>query len=243
MQDPVIVLEKVSKKSKSLGRGELQSIDFSIQPGEVFSIVGMNQWERRKLIDLISALDQPDDGKIIFKGNNLSDPGELTLNKMRGHMGFVTDPPSFLNNVRLMENLRLPLRYHTDYNTEKIDGILSGIFDEMKISGFKDLIPSNFNPYFLGAVALARALSARPDLLVLERPGESLDRSISGKLTLLWKKYVLDHNGAVLILTGLPRLALAVSDRIADFDINKIVDIKDKNQYRSSLHKEDTQWK
>lgn len=243
MQDSIVVFENVSKASKATRRGELRSIDFSIEPGEVFTIVGMNQWERRKLIDLISALDQPDKGKIFFEGTDLGSRGELDLNALRGRMGFATSPPGFLNNVRLMENLRLPLRYHSDHNTDEIDAILSEILDDMGISGFSDVIPSNFGPHFLGGVALARALSTRPRLLVLERPGESLDRSVSRKLTKLWKKYVLEHNGAVLILTGIPRLALAVSDRIADFEINRIKGIMEKDEYRLSLKKEDTQWR
>ncbi|MFH1999022.1 MAG: ATP-binding cassette domain-containing protein [Planctomycetota bacterium] len=243
MQEPVLEVKNVSKKSKSTRHGELQSLDFAIAPGEVFTLVGMDQWERRKTVDLVSALDQPDSGEIRFKGTNLRGPDELSLNALRGRMGFVTDPPAFLNNVRLMENLRLPLRYHSTWNTEKIDETISEILDDMNISGFNDLIPSNFSPFLLGAAALARALSTMPDILILERPEEYLDRSISGILSRLWKKYVLNHNGSILVFTGLPRLAIAVSDRIAIFSRNRITKIQDRDNYQSTLKKEDTQWK
>ena len=91
---------------------QIRRLNLEINPGEVLSLLGMGSWERRTLVDLVTALASPDAGTIRFQGTDLGTKKERDLNPLRGRMGVVTDPPVFLGNLKIMENLRLPLRYH-----------------------------------------------------------------------------------------------------------------------------------
>jgi ABC-type transporter Mla maintaining outer membrane lipid asymmetry ATPase subunit MlaF len=241
MSNPVLELKEVTVKAPTPALGAIQSLTLQILPGEVITLVGMRRWEREILADLISAMVMPEEGRVFFKKTDLKKQSEIQLNRLRGRMGIVTDPPLFLNNVRIMENLRLPLRYHSKEKGKSIDEKIEKISGTLGMKGFPDLIPSHFDHRFLGAAALVRALSVSPDLLVLVRPLECLDRTLAFRLQPILKEYVTQHGGAVLVLTTVPRLAITLSDRIGIFDEGRVVDIKTPKAYRASLGGKDTQ--
>ncbi len=222
MDQPVCQLERLCKKVGGSGREGLGPLDLTLGPGETVSIVGMKLNERRTLIDLLSGVTLPDAGNVRFMGINLAPADETLLNDLRGRMGFATDPPVFLNNVRIMENLRLPLRYHSSMDTPSIDALLTDLFRALDLEDFTDQIPSHFYPRFLRAAALLRALSVSPDLLVVERPLEQLGDPLARRLPEIWKKRVTAHGGAVLVLTDHDRLARAVTDRVTRFENGQV---------------------
>jgi ABC-type methionine transport system ATPase subunit len=229
MSYTVLELIKVSKEPSKSELGTIQSLEFQIKRGEILSILGMGRWERHTLIDLISALDFPDHGRIFFNGTDLSQAKEKTLNLLRGKMSIITDPPIFLNNVKIWENLRLPLRYHSKHNTKEIDALLTEIIHNLGLGVFPDVIPSNFDHRFLGAAALVRALSTSPDLLVLERPLECLGERTAFRLPEIEKKYVTNKGGSVLVLTSIPKLARGICHRIAHFERGSITSFEKGN--------------
>jgi ABC-type transporter Mla maintaining outer membrane lipid asymmetry ATPase subunit MlaF len=243
MADPVLILRSISKRSLKPGLGELVNVDFTLLRGEAVAVLGMNRWERRTFIDAISAVEPPDAGEVLFLGEDLIRLKDRDRNRFRGKMGILTHPPVFLNNIPIMENLRLPLRYHSRMPAREIEERLEEILGELKLTGFADVIPSNFEPQFLGAAGLARALSAHPDLLVVERPGECLGKAMTFELPSLWKKYVLDRGGAVIVLTTIPRLALALCDKIAVFEEGSIRSVESREEFKNSKRAVETLWK
>ena len=237
MSDPILVFEGIRKNPHKGGPGRIDRLDLTLHPGEVVTVYGMNQWERRSLIDLACMLDFPAGGRLLFMGEDLAGRSEKRLNRFRGRTGVVTDPPIFLNNVRIMENLRLPLRYHSDYSTGRIDEILSEIFASLEMERPVDVIPSHFDPLTLGAAALVRALSVSPVLFVIERPLQCLGPVRAHRLPGLLKRHVLDSGGGVLILTASPRLASTLSDRIALFEEGKIAGLESRESFRRLMEK------
>lgn len=242
MHDPILILDKVRKLTNTPEQGRIYRMDLTVRPGEAVAIYGMNRWERRTLLDLICAMDFPDEGRILFKGEEPAGRDEERLNRMRGRMGIVTHPPLFLNNVRIMENLRLPLRYHSKRGVREIDAILLELLKALDLEGLEDIIPSNFDPLTLGAASLARALSVSPDLLVVERPVESLGSQRARRLPDLWKKHVLASGGAALALTSDPQLAYSLTDRIAVFEEGETRGMENRNSFRALKEKKVTRW-
>lgn len=239
---PVLELNNISMIPADAEMGMIRSMNLSLDPGDAVFLFRMRRWERRTLIDLISALEKPETGKIRFKEASLEDSREFELNVLRGRMGIVTDPPVFLNNVRIMENLKLPLRYHDRMNRSAMDERIFEVLHDVGLENVPDVIPSQLDPSTRGALALARALCPLPDLLVLERPEESLGRRLVAKLPQLWVKYVLKHGGAVLAMTGVARLAQALSDRIAVFEHGGISSIESRESFKSLREGMTTDW-
>ena len=162
METPVLELNALTRKAEQSGTGGIESVNLSIMPGEVVALLGGHTRERKILIDLLCGLEAPDHGSVLFKGIDLGGISETKRHRLRGRIGVVTDPPVFLNNVRMMENLRLPSRYHTNRDRKSIDATLIDLCRKVGIDRFPDVIPTHFEPEFLGAAALVRALSNAP---------------------------------------------------------------------------------
>ncbi|MHC4941549.1 MAG: ATP-binding cassette domain-containing protein [Planctomycetota bacterium] len=243
MPDPILTCRLISKKAPIPELGELSDVNFTLRRGESAAILGMNRWERRAFIDVVSAVEPPDSGEILFLGKDLTRGGEETLNSIRGRMGILTHPPVFLNNIPIMENLRLPLRYHSRMSFKDINARLAELLVRLNLTGFSDVIPSNFEPHFLGAAGLVRALSVSPDLLLVERPGESLGKEVAFMLPDLWKLYVTNRGGSALVLTTIPRLALALCEKIAVFENGSIQSVESNEEFKNSKRAKETLWK
>ena len=87
---PVLELNNISMTPADAEMGMIRSMNLSLNPGDAVFLFRMRRWERRTLIDLISALEKPEAGKIRFKEASLEDSREFELNVFRGRMGIVT---------------------------------------------------------------------------------------------------------------------------------------------------------
>ena len=226
METPVLELNAITMKAEQSEMGGIDSLSLSIMPGEVVALLGGHTGERKILIDLLCGLEEPDHGSVQFKGIDLGGISEMKRHRLRGRMGVVTDPPVFLNNVRMMENLRLPSRYHTNRDRKSIDTILFDLCRKVGLEDFPDVIPTHFDPEFLGAAALVRALSIAPDLLIIDRPLESLGRELSNRLPRIWDETVIAHGGSVFLLTTVPEFARRLADRVAVFEEGSIARVE-----------------
>ncbi len=223
MHKPVLEFKNVfASASKSAGLGKIRSMDLCVRQRDTLVILNMRNPERRVFIDMVTAMTHPEEGSVLIKEKDPTKLSERELNSVRGRIGLVTSPPVFLNNVRIMENIRLPLRYHSRKSTKSIDAVLRGIFDLLGIEEFADVIPNNIDHGFLGLAALARALSLYPDLLVLERPTEYLEEAFLEKLPRIWEKYVIEHGGSVIVLTNDTSAASSLSESPVIFENGKI---------------------
>jgi phospholipid/cholesterol/gamma-HCH transport system ATP-binding protein len=243
MEKTVLSLIDVAKAPEKPGLGCIDGLRLNLAPGETLSVLGMNRWERRTVLDLIMALAVPDKGEVRFLGENLAGLREGRLERIRGRIGVVTDPPVFLNNVRIRENLRLPLRYHSNLTGAEIDAKLAPLLESLDLRGFADVIPSNFEHSFLYAAALARALSVDPDLLLIERPEEGLGKAGRTKLEEICRKYAQDRGGTVLVFGTSPRLAGTLCRRVGLFESGRISAVEDSEAFRRSGRYLETQWK
>jgi ABC-type ATPase involved in cell division len=240
MTETILALENVSA-TESEGNGEiLRSLNMIIRAREIFALVGMHNGERKALIDLICGLNEPSRGRLTFMNNEMHRLQESERNPFRGRMGIVNHPPLFMNNVRIMENLRLPLRYHAGMKGEAADRRILEIWRELGMKDLPDVIPSRLDTGLLGAAALVRALSVFPDLAVLERPAECLGEIPASKLGALLEKYVIHKGGAVLLLTAGTRWAAKLSHRVARFRDGTLSEVMEAASFRAALDEKET---
>lgn len=201
-------------RSVRMEEGRGPALDLALFPGEAAALVRCGRRLRGALVDGITGLVPPAEGTVRFRGQALFDLPERTRLSLRGRMGVVTDPPVFLNNVRLTENLRLPLRYHTGLDRRGMDRRLQALLQALDMQGFEDAIPTRFEHAFRYRAAVVRALAPAPDLLVVERPEEGLEAEDLGRLPELWKEGVTGRGGAVLLLTESPAVGRDLAERV-----------------------------
>ena len=216
-----LILELRAVRTRTEGDPPL---DLALPPGSVTALLQGGRRRRSVMVDLITGLAPPAEGTVYFRGEDLYALSERKRLELRGRMGVVTEPPVFLNNVRLMENLRLPLRYHSRMSRRAMDEILTGLLDRLGMQRFEDAIPSRFDDAFRYGAAVVRALAPAPDLLVMERPREGLGEEGTSLLPDLWKEGVTNRGGAVLLLVESGETATTLADRVLLFRKNGTIE-------------------
>lgn len=164
------------------------NINLKISSGELVSIVGRSGSGKSTLLNLISGIDSPTSGKIFVSGEDITSMSDKVLTKFRSkHIGIIFQNYNLINELNLLENIRLPL----DLTNQKYD--LEYEKDLINMLELTDRL--NFRPLQLSGgqqqrVAIARALITRPDIILADEPTGNLDKS-SGDIFL---NYVIEAN-------------------------------------------------
>jgi ABC-type transporter Mla maintaining outer membrane lipid asymmetry ATPase subunit MlaF len=153
-------------------------------------------------VRLLAGLELPDSGVIEVLGVDLSKASQADLSNVRGRMGFIFEENILISNLKVVENVALPLLYHSGLGygelMEKAEGLLER-------SGFKgDLwaLPGPLPLYAKKEVAVARALALQPKIIVCESMGHGLTDSEKRSIAGLLLDYYESSGDALLIFTA-----------------------------------------
>ena len=208
---------EMSNVSKVYGNKEnsviaLNNISFSAEQGEFISIVGASGSGKSTLLNLLGGLDTPTSGKIIIDNNDLSklSKNQLTVFRRRS-IGFVFQNYSLLPILNAYDNIALPgiLDKGRSTNKKKIKGIMQnlGIWEK------RDKYPNELSGGQQQRIAIARALSTTPALILADEPTGNLDSKNSMEVILLLKHCSKLYNQTIIMVTHNEELA-QMCDRV-----------------------------
>lgn len=214
MSDPVITVEHLKK---SFGSQEvLHDIDFSIQKGEVVSIIGSSGSGKSTLLRCINLLEIPDSGVIRFHGDNIL---ERSFNKQdyRSKVGMVFQNFNLFHNKNVLDNCVLCQRKVLGRNKEEA---VATATQHLKRVGLGDFLTKSSTKLSGGQkqrVAIARALSMDPEVLLFDEPTSALDPEMVGEVLEVMKE--LAKSGlTMIVVTHEMQFAKDVSDRVIFMD-------------------------
>lgn len=190
-------------------------VNFSVEPGEIFVIMGLSGSGKSTLIRLINRLIEPTAGEITVAGHDVSTADKETLRKMRReNMSMVFQSFGLLPNRTVLENTEfgLELRGVDDATRkEKAEEALSNLH----LLEFKDQLPSQLSGGMQQRVGLARALANNPDILLMDEAFSALDplirKEMQDELLDLQEKL----QKTIIFITHDLNEALHIGDRIA----------------------------
>jgi oligopeptide transport system ATP-binding protein len=206
----------------------VDDITFQVQTGETFAIVGESGCGKTTLARMILRLIDPDEGKIIFDGQDLRmlSPRELTRQRRAMQMIF-QDPFASLNpRMRVGEIVAEPLAIHHPEltKTQRFDRaaeILSRV-------GLKeDAIPRYPHEFSGGQrqrIGIARALILRPKLIVADEPVSALDVSVGAQVLLLLQELQREFALTYLFISHSLPVVAQLADHIAVMRAGKFVE-------------------
>ena len=204
MSDILLVGKNLNKRFKR-GRKEVVpaviDCDIEIPNGKVTMIMGPSGSGKSTLLNLLSGLDKPDTGKIVFDDLNIVEWEEQQLTAWRRKtVGFVFQTFELIPNLTALENVMIPLlpdnMKMNDIRMEAMSLLKQvGIFEPMhekavKLSGGEQQ-----------RVAIARALISKPKIIFADEPTGSLDIDTGKKVLELLKRQTRGHNRAVCVVT------------------------------------------
>ena len=179
----------------------LEGLRFSVEPGEFVAIVGPSGAGKSTLLNIVAGLDPRYEGEVTCT-NGAGDGHEHRV-------GFVFQAPRLMPWLTALENVRLVLAQETG-SAEAAREILG----EVGLQGFEDAYPGQLSGGMQRRVALARAFSVKPLLLLMDEPFASLDEPLAwrlrGGLHDLWRR----HRPTVLFVTHDLTEALSLADRV-----------------------------
>jgi phospholipid/cholesterol/gamma-HCH transport system ATP-binding protein len=218
--EPQAIGVKVRGLRKSFnGQEVLKGLDFEVQPGEIFVIMGPSGSGKSVLLKQIIGLDPPDEGEILINGQSIAS-GEV-MEKYR--LAMVFQSGALLNSLTVGENVGLYLAEHELKSPSEIARIVADKLQIVGLKGQEDKLPNELSGGMKKRVAIARALVIEPQLILYDEPTSELDplsAVIIGEEILRLKK----HIGVTSIVVSHDReLAFGVADRIAVIDAGKIV--------------------
>ncbi len=190
----------------------LRRITLDVKEGEFITIMGPSGAGKSTLLSIVGMLDGAWTGEYYFLDqpvHKLSVRQRAELNKK--HIGFVFQQYHLLDNLTVAENLDIPLSYR-DVKSAERQSIVADTLDRFQIVGKKDLFPSQLSGGQQQLVAVARAIIAKPKLILADEPTGNLHSSQGKEIMDLFKK--LNDAGATIMQVTHNEAWAAYGDRI-----------------------------
>jgi phospholipid/cholesterol/gamma-HCH transport system ATP-binding protein len=203
------------------GHEVLKGIDFDVQPGEIFVIMGPSGSGKSVLLKHLIGLEAPDEGEILI--NNESIHSEEIASKYR--MAMVFQSGALLNSLNVAENVGLYLAEHRLKSEEEIEKIVSEKLNDVGLKDAANKMPSDLSGGMKKRVAIARALVIEPQLILYDEPTSELDPLSAiamGEEILKLKNRI---HVTSLVVSHDRDLAFGIADRIAVIDDGHIITI------------------
>jgi putative ABC transport system ATP-binding protein len=175
----------------------LRRIDLSIAKGEFVTIMGPSGAGKSTLLAILGMLDHDWRGEYRLLEHDvqrMKPKDRIELNKR--HIGFVFQQYHLLDNLTVAENLDIPLSYRNVKGSERA-AIVADTLDRFQIVGKKDLFPNQLSGGQQQLVGVARALIAKPALLLADEPTGNLHSDQGREIMRLFKK--LNDEGTTII--------------------------------------------
>lgn len=157
----------------------LDGINEVADKGELIALVGPSGAGKSTLMNIIGGLDKPTSGSIIFKDSDIYKMSELELNKYRGkYMGFIFQFHYLLEDFTALENVMMPMLLNGVSQNSAKDRALE-LIEKTGLLDRAGHYPSELSGGEQQRIAVARALSNKPELILADEPTGNLDKNNS----------------------------------------------------------------
>jgi len=221
-------LVSASNLSKVYGSGAiavtaLDNVAFEVNPGEFVAVMGPSGCGKSTLLHLLGGLDRPTKGTVTIDGNKLSELNDNQLTELRRHkIGFIFQFFNLIPVLDAVENAALPMTLDGAPQAEAKQKAKEWLA-KVGLAGRQSHRPDQLSGGEQQRVAVARALTMDPALILADEPTGNLDTRSSDEIAALLRQVANEWGRAVVVVTHDPRIA-AYADRILFLKDGKVVE-------------------
>lgn len=219
-----ILSTKDLKKVYGSGENEvhaLAGVNFQVEKGEFVAIVGTSGSGKTTLLNLIGGLDYADAGEVIIDGHSIMKMSEEELTVFRRrNIGFVFQNYNLISVQNVYKNIVLPIRLDGRGPDRKY---IERICRELGIEGKMDRYPNQLSGGQQQRVSIARAIAAKPAVLLADEPTGNLDSKTSAEVMGLLKMTSREFHQTIIMITHNEAIA-QLADRVIHLEDGKIVE-------------------
>ena len=215
---------EVKNLVKSFGKTEvLKGINFSIEKGDVLSIIGSSGSGKTTLLRCLNFLEFADEGtisvndEVIFDGAAKKKMSEQFIRDVRLHFGLVFQSFNLFPQYSVLKNITLAPALLKFGTPEEIEEKALDLIEKVGLSEKIHNYPCELSGGQQQRVAIARALALNPDILCFDEPTSALDPELTGEVLKVIRE-LADTNMTMVIVTHEMNFAKEVSDRVIFMD-------------------------
>ena len=199
----MIELSHISKWYNVGGRPNfiLKDINLQVEEGEFISVMGPSGSGKSTLLNIIGMLDLPSEGSYRFFDQSVYDLKEKQRTELyKKNIGFIFQAYHLIDELTVYENIETPLLYQNVKSSER-KAMVADILDRFNIVGKKDLFPAQLSGGQQQLVGIARALIAKPKLLLADEPTGNLNSKQGEEIMELFQKINLEDKVTIIQVT------------------------------------------
>lgn len=215
---------------KSFGKTSvLDGISFSLEKGEVISIIGSSGSGKTTLLRCLNFLETPEkgtitvNGEVLFNGEDKGGQTDAQKRRNRLHFGLVFQNFNLFPQYSVLKNITLAPTLLKNDDAESIKEKALSLLKDVGLENKKDAYPCELSGGQQQRVAIARALALSPDILCFDEPTSALDPELTGEVLKVIKQ-LAEEKMTMVIVTHEMEFARAVSDRVIFMDGGVIVE-------------------
>ena len=210
MDDMILEIRHLSK---SFGTHEvLRDIDFTVQKGDVTSIIGASGSGKSTLLRCINLLETPTSGEILYHGQSVTGP-KVNAPEYRSHVGMVFQSFNLFNNMTVLENCVVGQVKVLKKDRETARKNAMRYLEQVGMAPYINAKPRQISGGQKQRVAIARALAMDPEVLLFDEPTSALDPEMVGEVLSVMRA-LADSGMTMLVVTHEMAFARDVSSRV-----------------------------
>ncbi|MNJ55214.1 Lipoprotein-releasing system ATP-binding protein LolD [compost metagenome] len=226
LKKSIIHVERLNKNFILNGQAYsiLKDINFTINQGEIVSVIGPSGSGKSTLLSILGTLDKPSEGEVTLSGNSIINCKERELEQIRAHsIGFVFQNYNLISTMTAKENIFTALMAAGIKRRKELNQRAEKLLNAVGISEQADKLPSQMSGGQQQRVALARALANNPKIVFADEPTGNLDATASQNIMNLIHSLREQFGTTFVIVTHDPRIA-SQSDRVLRIDDGQVTD-------------------
>ncbi|MHA1966532.1 MAG: ABC transporter ATP-binding protein [Candidatus Hodarchaeales archaeon] len=238
-ESPIILSIENLKKTFVSGRFKLEvlkDINFKIEQAEWVAIMGPSGSGKTTLLNIIGLLDQQyDNGKILIEGNDIQRLGSSKKASFRSNrIGIVFQNHFLVSTLTALENVELPFIWSSEQkiSSKEIEEKALSAIEMVGLTNRANYFPEELSGGELQRIAIARAISHNPGLVLLDEPTGNLDAQ-TGKAVLNLFRNIVSQGTSIIMVTHdseaaklADRILLLRDGRIINLQKNSLMDVK-----------------
>ena len=207
-----MALLQVNNIKKGFGSTDvLKGVSFSLEQGQVLTIIGSSGSGKTTLLRCLNFLETPDAGEILVNGKVLTTGNDEEIRQNRLHFGLVFQNFNLFPQYTVLENITLAPRLLKNDSPEAIQAKALNLLEQVGLSQKANSYPYQLSGGQQQRVAIARALALNPQVLCFDEPTSALDPELTGEVLRVIRGLKTQGN-TMIVVTHEMEFAKSVSD-------------------------------
>ena len=191
------MLEIIDLKKKFGNKKVLDGINLKVEKGDILGIIGPSGCGKSTLLRCINFLETPDDGKVIFEGDDLTD--NTSFHETRRKIGMVFQQFNLFEHMSVIDNIiYAPVKLKIMSKKDAIKKAIE-LLKSIDLYELKDHYPNELSGGQKQRVAIIRTLIMKPEIILFDEPTSALDPEMIGEVTNLMRSIAKDGMTMIIV--------------------------------------------